>query len=279
MDRFHTILSAIRELNFILIRGTSIFNLFDHASSEIVRNSNFAGNGREVFGEFGEIVLPYTKMGKITSLNLFGLDELLIFSWYLKNQNCYKNVADLGANIGLHSILMSKLGWSVQSFEADPEIVTKLKENLDLNSISNVNVNNKAVSNSDGSADFIRVKGNLTGSHLAGAKKSPYGELDFFKVPTKNIKSIMAGSDLLKIDVEGSEGEIISATDSDDWHRTDAILEIGSMENAQRIFEHLSYIKVNMYSQKNSWERVLSLNDLPFHHTEGVVFCSTQRNF
>ncbi len=180
MNQFHKILSAIKELNYILIRGTAIFDFFDYTSKEIVKNSGFAGNGREVFGEFGEIILPYTKMGKITSLDLFGLDELLIFSWYLNNQKHYKNVADLGANIGLHSILMSKLGWTVQAYEPDPDTVSKLKKNLNLNSISNVFVHNKAVSNSDGSANFIRVKGNLTGSHLAGAKENPCGELDFF---------------------------------------------------------------------------------------------------
>ncbi len=89
----------------------------------------------------------------------------------------------------------------------------------------------------------------------------------------------MASSDLLKIDVEGSEGEIISATDNEDWHATDVLLEISSIKNAQSIFEHLSYNKVKMYSQKNSWKLVQSYNKLPIHHTEGIVFCSTRRNF
>jgi len=279
MNQFHNILSAIRELNYILIRGTSIFDFFDYASKEMVKNSGFAGNEKETFGEFGEIVLPFTKMGDITSLDLFGIDELVIFSWYLTNQKCYKNVADLGANLGLHSILMSKLGWSMQAYEADPITANTLTENLGLNSVSSVVVNNQAVSKLDGRAKFIRVKNNLTGSHLAGAKDNPYGELDFFEVPTVSINTIMAESDLLKIDIEGSEAEIVSATRELDWLGTDALIEIGSVKNAQSIFEHLNSIGVNMYSQKNSWNMVQSLNQLPSHHTQGTVFCSLQRNF
>lgn len=279
MNQFHNILSAIKELNYILIRGTSIFDFFDHASKDIVKNSGFASNGREVFGEFGEIILPFIKMGKITSLDLFGLDELLIFSWYLNNQKQYKNVADLGANVGLHSILMSKLGWSVQAYEADPETANILMGNLGLNSVSSVVVNNKAVSKRDGSAKFIRVKNNLTGSHLAGAKDNPYGELEFFEVSTMSINTVMGASDLLKIDIEGSEAEVISATTELDWQGTDALIEIGSLKNAKFIFDHLNSMGVRMYSQKNSWNRVKTLNQLPCHHSEGSVFLSLQREF
>jgi hypothetical protein len=55
--------------------------------------------------------------------------------------------------------------------------------------------------------------------------------------------------------------------------------KLESRDNSKIIFEHLSSIKVKMYSQKNSWNLVTKGEQLPTHHTEGLVFCSTKRNF
>src|SRR5512139_3654868 len=48
---------------------------------------------------FGEIRLPYFNMGAIDSLNLFDLDELILFSYYYNRRDRYRNVLDIGANI------------------------------------------------------------------------------------------------------------------------------------------------------------------------------------
>lgn len=279
MTNFDDVFEKINELNFALVRGTREYTALEKELKVCTKKSNFTQNGVENFGPFGLITLPYLKMGKITTLELFGLDELLLFSWYKKNNSSYSNVGDLGANVGLHSILMSKNGWSVNAYEADPETAKILEKNLKLNSIKDVNVYNLAVSSSDGKAQFIRVKDNLTGSHLAGAKKDPYGAMERFEVSTIAIKEIMSKCDFIKMDVEGSEASIISATDTNDWEDVDAVIEIGSKHNSEIIFKHLCKIGVNMYGQKNSWDLVKSPEQLPHHHTEGLVFCSMQRNF
>jgi FkbM family methyltransferase len=276
---FDKIFQIIKELNFCLIRGTATYHLLEEVTKNCVQNSEFATSGTEKFGSFGILSLPFLKMGNITTLDLFGLDEIILFAWYEKNKDKYSHVADLGANVGLHSILMSKLGWEVNAYEADPNTVIILTSNLEKNNSKNVLINNKAVSVNDGNAKFIRVKNNLTGSHLAGAKENPYGALDTFDVPTLSIKKIMSTCDFMKIDVEGSEADIIKITNSDDWQKVDAMMEIGSSTNSQIIFDHLNQIGVNMYSQKNSWELVSSVEQLPHHHTEGTVFCSSSRNF
>ena len=41
-----------------------------------------------------------------------------------------KNVADLGANIGLHSLIMDKCGFSINSFEPDPIHVGVFQEKI-----------------------------------------------------------------------------------------------------------------------------------------------------
>src|SRR5258708_26318949 len=130
------------------------------------------------FGELGRIVLPYQRMGAIDSLCLFGLDRLLVFAFYYRARGNYRRAADIGANLGLHSIVMAKSGIAVDAFEPDPIHFKLLKRNLSLNGISNCLPHEAAVSDHPGQMEFVRVLGNTTGSHLAGSKLNPYGDLE-----------------------------------------------------------------------------------------------------
>jgi len=237
-----------------------------------------SGNQSLYLNKIGSIKLPYVSMGQIKSTHLFGLDELIIFSFYLKNKDRYKKVYDIGANIGLHSIVLSKVGYDVISYEPDPWHYKLLRENLELNSVSSkVEARNKAVSTDVGELEFIRVLGNTTGSHLAGAKKDPYGDLEKFQVEVDAFREIMIDADLLKIDVEGHEGIILTSTNRDDWVDTDAIVEIGTPENAKIVFEHMQKIGVNLFSQKKSWEKVDRLKDMPVSYKDGSLFVSLDK--
>jgi FkbM family methyltransferase len=233
-------------------------------------------------GEAGEIYLPFVSMGTINSTHLFGLDELIIFTFYARNRRNYKRVADIGANIGLHSTVLAKLGFDVQCYEPDPYHLELLKRNLSLNGIaSKVTVHEKAVSTENSTLEFIRVLGNTTGSHIAGAKKDPYGELEKFTVTATAFREILRNVDLVKLDVEGHELEIILSTGSTDWSCTDAMVEIGTPHNAEGVFRHLNAIDVKMYSQKNSWCRVTKIDQMPRSHHEGSLFitCREEMNW
>lgn len=224
---------------------------------------------------FGELHLPFFAMGAIDSTHLFGLDELIVFSFYVKNSNRYCRVADLGANIGLHSICLSKLGYNVNAFEPDPDHLERISLNCSLNGVSPV-INASAVSNEDGEAEFTRVVGNTTGSHLSGAKQDPYGELEKFVVPTRSFSKILAEHDLLKIDVEGHEASIISSTSPSEWMTADAILEVGSKANAETIYSHFQGSDINLFAQALSWSKVQSLADMPTSYTQGSLFISAK---
>ena len=90
----------------------------------------FEANKKVSFAELGAISLPYQKMGAIDSIDLFGLDELLIFAFYYRNRGRYSRAADIGANIGLHSIVLSMCGCEVEAYEPDPAHCEKLLRNL-----------------------------------------------------------------------------------------------------------------------------------------------------
>ena len=213
-------------------------------------------------------------MGAINTLHLFGLDEFIIFSYYWANKFRYKKVADLGANIGLHSIIMDRCGYSINSYEPDPMHIKIFEENIKNNNFSNITINQKAISDQSGTMDFIRVLGNTTGSHLAGAKEDPYGDLETFSVETVNINEILLNNDFVKMDIEGQEAIAILSTNSNTWLNVEMILEVGTSKNASIIFDYLNQINVNMFSQKIGWHKVSALSDMPTSYKEGSLFLS-----
>jgi len=223
------------------------------------------------FGPFGPITMPYLKMGNIDSLDLFGLDELIMFAFYNVNRNRYRRVVDFGANIGLHTIMLARCGFEVRSFEPDPFHFEHLKTNLALNDVKS-DLRPAAVSLNDGEAEFIRVLGNTTGSHIKGAKADPYGPTEVFKVRLEAAQPHLAWADLAKIDIEGHEAALLTGLPHDTWRSLDAIVEVGTEDNARRIFEYFRLSGINIFAQKTGWAKVTAQSDMPISHRDGSLF-------
>lgn len=268
------IIEALADIPSQHPRTSKIYRLLEKVSGQAVRESAFTKTegARQSLGAFGEIELPYHKMGAVDSLDLFGLDELIIFAFYLRNRTRYRRAADIGANLGLHSLLMARTGWSVTAFEPDPTHGQLLERNLRLNQASNVSLIKAAVSDRAGEMEFVRVLGNTTSSHLAGAKSNAYGELERFPVRVASIKEIMPSVDFVKMDAEGQEKIIILGTSAEDWAHTDMMVEIGSAENAAAIYQHLPKLGINAFAQKLGWARVKTLADMPTSYKDGSLF-------
>lgn len=227
-------------------------------------------------GSLSEVKVRNVEFGSINSSHLFGLDELIIFAWYEVNSSRYRKTLDLGANIGVHSLLMSKHGFQVTAYEPDPRHIEVFMELMTDNQVENCNLRRKAIGANFENLSFTRVLGNTTGSHLTGAKSSPYGELEVFEVEVDAIREVLAeGYDFVKMDVEGYEGKLISEFQTDDFSSMDMMLEIGSQENASQIFSHLMRLGINAFSQKINWEKVEILEDLPTSHREGSLFLTS----
>ncbi len=223
---------------------------------------------------FGNIKFPYYKMGNVDTTNLFDLDEMIIFSFYWKYKDRYSNVADLGANAGLHSLLLSKCGFNIKAYEPDPWHFEILTKNIIENECKNVELFNAAVSNCDGRAEFVKVLGNTMSSHIKGSKSNPYGELETYEVELINFKNIIKWADFIKMDVEGHETVLLLSTTSDDWTSTDAMIEISNKDNAIIVFDYMKKIGVKMYSQKNYWNEVITIDNMPENYKEGSLFIS-----
>jgi len=223
----------------------------------------------------GVVQLPFFSMGNVDSVNLFDLDELILFAFYCLGKDRYKNALDIGANIGLHSIIMAKLGFNVTAFEPDPVHYDKLLANTILNGVNySIKPVNAAVSKASGVSEFTRVVGNTTGSHLTTAKVGAYGKLERFEVEVVSINNFASEIDFIKLDAEGEELNIIKGINPEVWSDIDIIAELGNERNALLAFDYLESIDVRIYSQKNNWQRVRSPELMPTNYKEGSVFIS-----
>jgi FkbM family methyltransferase len=272
------ILAALPELSDRLARGSATYRaLAAAARAAVVPMFGSASQGAQPLPPFGTIAFPYRRMGAVDSLNLFDLDELIIFAFYWANRALYRRVADVGANIGLHSLVMARCGYDVTSYEPDPVHVELLQRTMELNGVKNVTVVGAAVSDTQGRAEFVRLLGNTTGSHLAGAKPNPYGEIDRFMVDLVPASDIIGAFDLVKIDAEGHEARILRSTQPEQWRQSDVMLEIGSADNAAGIFDHCNRLELNVFTQKTGWRRAAALSDLPTSYREGSAFVTRRK--
>lgn len=251
---------------------------WDKTNRELVKQVEVAFSGDFAtlnFRPIGELSIKKTTFGSIHSSHLFGLDELIVFSWYALNSRKYRHVLDLGANIGVHSVVMSKLGFSVTAYEPDPHHLEIFAGSIITNDCQDIELRPRAIGVQNGVFNFTRVLGNTTGSHLSGSKREPYGDLEIIEVEVDAIQKVIdEGYDFIKMDVEGFEAKLITALSATNFNQLEIMMEIGTSENAKIIFNQLSRLKVNAFSQKNNWGKVTLLDDLPTSHREGSVFIS-----
>lgn len=218
------------------------------------------------------IKFPYHKMGNIDSLDLFGINtELAILKMYYDNTERWRNVLDIGANLGLHSILLDRLGYNVRAYEPDYEHFARLLDNLNANACVRVKPFMAAVHNSNGTARFVRVHNNLTGNHLEGYKNS-YGPRDTVLVPTIDCRTLWPGTDFAKIDSEGNEAELCSTMTAEVMAHMDVVMEVRNGDNAGFIYRHFNEIGVPMWSQKTDWAKVKRFEDMPHVNRQGSLF-------
>jgi FkbM family methyltransferase len=117
---------------------------------------------------------------------------------------------DLGANYGMHTLLLAKLvgpTGRVYAFEPNPEILCALEEHVTLNRLTAVTTVQRAVSDEVGMAVFDRAHHRGAG-HLVSATTILSGPT--FDVETTTLDEFVfsggnAPPDFMKVDIEGAE--------------------------------------------------------------------------
>jgi FkbM family methyltransferase len=116
------------------------------------------------------------------------------------------HAVDVGANIGLYSLLLARLvgpTGSVQAFEPEPNLFAILRENCATNSATNIVPFQCALGQTSGVARFHRSAFNSGDNRLGPASMGQ----DTLEVKVERFDDLQTGSnfDFVKIDVQGHE--------------------------------------------------------------------------
>ena len=221
-----------------------------------------------------------TNFGVIDVSKLIKLKtELELFNFYIKYKNNYKTFADVGANVGIHSLLVSRIFKKVYSFEPLQDHFDILKKNILLNRFKNIKIFKKAISKNNKDQVLNILTKNTTATHLNIATRSKYGMVLKKVVKCISINKINSKIDLIKLDVEGLESELIKKINFKK-NFSDFILEVHNQKNARDIFKKLSKSSnLAIYKLKNSKLKLINkFKDMPSATKDGSLFI-TKSNF
>lgn len=228
-----------------------------------------------------DISLHFQRMGKFDTLDLFTPEDLMMFEDYtvLAKGGCNQFV-DIGANIGLHSLVAKKLGFKVVAYEPDPVNFEYLTKNFELNftgiSSESLMLINSAVGDKSGSREFVRLSDNPFGNHILGAKAEVYGE--YLKITVNCLDAStdleLSSRSIVKIDAEGSDYEILRALfvniSRNPMSRCLVFLGDWREECREKIFRMLTD-KFLDATNRSSGITVKSIEHLPQPRTSGYV--------
>jgi FkbM family methyltransferase len=163
-------------------------------------------------------------------------------------------VYDIGANIGFFSLLAARLVGAtghVTAFEADPEIVERLRENVARNQAAPISVEQKAVWSSSSPVLFARADAEVSpdrglGHVINNDAEGPAPSTIRVEAVTVDEYARKSGApDFMKCDVEGAEVEVFRGAEKLLNDRPPLILcEMHREENRQtllKLFANLGY--------------------------------------
>jgi FkbM family methyltransferase len=148
-------------------------------------NDEIIGRSIDVYGEYSQFEVDFL-------LSFLGKDTV---------------VYDIGANIGYHTHAFASRAGRVISFEPHPRTFQMLTKNTE--HLPNVTRFNLAVSNFTGRSKCLDYNIDVGGNYGAVSVDSEHGVLEIECVSLAQVNTSLP--DLIKIDVEGSEFEVIQS--------------------------------------------------------------------
>ncbi|HVH16348.1 MAG TPA: FkbM family methyltransferase [Candidatus Angelobacter sp.] len=135
-------------------------------------------------------------------------------------------VVDAGANAGLYSIIASVSAKQVIALEPDSQIFKTLSYNISSNHLTNVVLKQSALSRKKGSAGFYRRGNTQLGTIRTRRNVEPIlvDTISLKELPDENTQAQGRQIDLLKLDIEGSEFDVIQSSDEKSLGRVQRIV-------------------------------------------------------
>jgi len=178
---------------------------------------------------------------------LAGTGELSVQQTIVKHLRPGMTFYDLGANIGFFSLLAARIvgnAGRVVSFEADPEIAARLRENAEHNHFMHVTVEQLAVWSKSGTVTFARIDAGKSTDRGQGHVTSEHSVGELISVEAVALDEYcrtVPAPDFVKCDVEGAEIEVLrGARELLTEKRPVFLCELHSEENRQSFLEEFA---------------------------------------
>ena len=160
-----------------------------------------------------------------TVVELFFLDEYRLAFNYLNNFSGQPVIIDLGANIGLFSLLSAHHNTAaiIYAYEPAPPNYVQLRKNIALNTHLNkrINLNQAAVGAKAGVMRLAYDESKPASANIY-QKAKHYFDVNVLPFPAV-IRNFNGRKTFLKMDIEGSEYDLLLNTKKRDWLGIDAI--------------------------------------------------------
>ncbi|MFD6192379.1 FkbM family methyltransferase [Streptomyces sp. NPDC060275] len=148
-------------------------------------------------------------------LYLFGAWEPHLTAWLRRRLRPGDGFVDVGANIGVFSVLAARLvgdAGRVVAVEASPDVHRRLVENVRLNALGNIRALNAAVSDRPRTLTFALASSRNTGANSIVPYDGPVESS--FRTEARPLPELLdppeiATARVIKIDVEGAEGSVV----------------------------------------------------------------------
>ncbi|NDK08118.1 FkbM family methyltransferase [Candidatus Gracilibacteria bacterium] len=156
-------------------------------------------------------------------------NEIFIYNiYYFESSIDNPVIVDCGGNIGISVIYFKYLYPKsiIHCYEPDRETFKILEKNIKSNNLANVKIYNKAVSGSNGELEFYSF-GDMEGGTGNTLEKSQvnFSNINNYKVEVVKLSDIgLKHINLLKIDIEGSEGKVFKDIDKSFINNIDRII-------------------------------------------------------
>ena len=180
------------------------------AARQLALQSSNPELGTHPIGSDDLVVECYKTDTNTAAIFLFGFsDNIRFFDFYREHLRPGHTAIDVGANVGMHTLVMSRLvgpQGEVISYEPAKTIFQRLKHNIKINEAGNVIPLDFAVGAGKGFAGFTDL------SHETNIAKSHVDPLSNQKVSMTTLDLEHHGSKrvgLIKIDVEGGELDVL----------------------------------------------------------------------
>lgn len=196
-------------------------------------------------------LILYPGRANATGNYYFGLLEYEPMAFLLHYIRHDDVVYDIGANIGVYSVLLGNKAKHVISFEPAKDTAEILQENIGINHLTNVTIVAKGVSDKEETVQFTKNKDSI--NHIVSEEGKQQKNIETIKTVTLDnyVKESYYFPNIVKIDTEGSEGLIIKGAENilSDNRLNIIVMEIFGDEEFSRILEKSGF-QLYLYNPK-----------------------------